>query len=368
MVKPASVSDLDREMMQSCLQLARLALGKTAPNPMVGSIIVKNGQIIGRGFHPQAGQPHAEVFALREAGEQAQGATLYVNLEPCNHYGKTPPCTEAIMAAGIEKVIVGMVDPNPLVAGKGIERLRLAGILVEVGIEEAECQRFNEAFIHRIQYQRPWGILKYAMTLDGKIATHTGHSTWVTGKAARDHVHQTRAICEAVIVGGNTVRKDNPQLTSHGISKQNPLRVVMSRSLDLPEQANLWDLSLAPTVVCVPGGANPQGQAMLRQLGVEVVELEPYGPDMVMQWLYEKGCLNVLWECGGTLAARAIAAQSIQKVMAFIAPKIIGGPQSFSPIGELGFEQMTEALALTEVKTKFLGEDILIEGYLARSL
>lgn len=351
--------------MQSCLQLARQALGKTAPNPMVGSVIVKNGQIIGRGFHPRAGQPHAEIFALQEAGTEAEGATLYVNLEPCNHYGKTPPCTEAIIAAGIKRVIVGMVDPNPLVAGKGLERLKNAGIDLEVGIEEAACQRLNEAFIHRLQYQRPWGILKYAMTLDGKIATRTGHSAWVTGTTARQQVHQIRSLCEAVIVGGNTVRKDNPQLTSHGISEKNPLRVVMSRSLDLPEAANLWNVTLAPTVVCVPVGANRERQKRLKQLGVEVIELEPYGPDAVMQWLYQKDCLNVLWECGGTLASQAIAAGSVQKIMAFIAPKIIGGTGAYSPIGELGFDRMSQALVLTKVRSKFLGEDLLIEGYLS---
>ncbi|MEB3308608.1 MAG: bifunctional diaminohydroxyphosphoribosylaminopyrimidine deaminase/5-amino-6-(5-phosphoribosylamino)uracil reductase RibD [Snowella sp.] len=358
------MASFDQEMMQRCLELARQALGRTAPNPLVGAVIVKNGQIVGQGYHPQAGQPHAEVFALRDAGEQSQGAIAYVNLEPCNHHGRTPPCTEALIQAGIRKVVVGMVDPNPLVAGKGIERLRQAGIEVIVGVEEADCRRLNEGFIHRMLYQRPFGILKYAMTLDGKIAASTGHSAWVTGTAARNLVHQTRLACDAVIVGGNTVRLDNPNLTTHGIRDRNPLRVVMTRSLDLPTEANLWQTAIAPTVVFTQTGSNPEKQQSLRDQGVEVVELENLTPDRVMQWLYDKGCLNVLWECGGVLAAKAIQDRCVQKVMAFIAPKIIGGESGFSPIGDLGLAQMTQALALTDITIQSIESDFLIEGYL----
>ncbi|MEM9164642.1 MAG: bifunctional diaminohydroxyphosphoribosylaminopyrimidine deaminase/5-amino-6-(5-phosphoribosylamino)uracil reductase RibD, partial [Cyanobacteria bacterium P01_F01_bin.4] len=181
-----------------CLALAQQAAGQTAPNPLVGSVIVKDGKVIGEGFHPKAGEPHAEVFALRDAGDQARGATLYVNLEPCNHTGRTPPCTEAILNAGIETVVVGMADPNPTASG-GIERLRSAGLTVIVGVEEAACRQLNEAFIHRVQHRRPFGILKYAMTLDGKIATDTGHSAWVTSPESRRRVHQLRGGCDAVI-------------------------------------------------------------------------------------------------------------------------------------------------------------------------
>jgi diaminohydroxyphosphoribosylaminopyrimidine deaminase / 5-amino-6-(5-phosphoribosylamino)uracil reductase len=216
-------SDFDSRMMQRCLELARRALGRTSPNPLVGAVIVKDGEIVGEGFHPRAGEPHAEVFALKAAGvgaaspqeNCARGATIYVSLEPCNHYGRTPPCSEGLIAAGVAKVVVGMVDPNPLVAGGGIARLRAAGIEVLVGVEEEACRQLNEAFIHRILYKRPLGILKYAMTLDGKIATNSGHSAWVTSQDARSEVHQLRAACDAVIVGGNTVRQDNPYLTSH---------------------------------------------------------------------------------------------------------------------------------------------------------
>jgi diaminohydroxyphosphoribosylaminopyrimidine deaminase / 5-amino-6-(5-phosphoribosylamino)uracil reductase len=351
-------------MMQRCLELARHALGRTAPNPLVGAVIVREGEIVGEGFHPAAGQPHAEVFALQAAGEKAKGATVYVNLEPCNHHGRTPPCSEALIAAGVAKVVVGMVDPNPLVAGSGIDRLRGAGIEVIVGVEEEACRQLNEAFIHRILYQRPWGIFKYAMTLDGKIAATTGHSAWVTGEKARHLVHQQRAAADAVIVGGNTVRQDNPLLTSHNIHPHNPLRVVMSRSLDLPPEAKLWRTEEGPTLVLTQEGANPSLQRLLQQKGVEVVELSPLTPTAAMKHLYDRGLSRVFWECGGVLAAEAIAQGAVQKIMAFIAPKIIGGRDAPSPVSDLGLTQMTEALKLERVTITALEPDFLIEGYL----
>lgn len=354
----------DRAMMQRCLQLARRALGRTTPNPLVGSVIVKDGEIVGEGFHPAAGQPHAEIFALRAAGEQAKGATVYVTLEPCNHYGRTPPCSEALVNAGVAKVVVGMVDPNPLVAGGGIERLRTAGIEVLVGVEEAACRQLNEPFIHRILYQRPLGILKYAMTLDGKIAAESGHSAWVTGQQARSHVHQLRASCDAVIVGGNTVRLDNPFLTSHHPDAHNPLRVVMSRTLNLPSDANLWDIDQAPTLVLTEVDAHPDRQQQLVKKGVEVVELMPLTPAKVMEYLYERQLSCVLWECGGTLAASAITDGAVQKVMAFIAPKIVGGKVAPSPVGDLGLATMTDALTLERISWRQLGPDYVVEGYL----
>ncbi len=357
-------TDFDRVMMQRCLELARNALGRTSPNPLVGAVIVKDGEIVGEGFHPRAGEPHAEVFALKSAGDRAFGSTIYVSLEPCNHYGRTPPCSEALIAAGVSKVVVGMVDPNPLVAGGGIARLRAAGIEVLVGVEQEACKKLNEGFIHRILHHRPFGILKYAMTLDGKIATTNGHSAWVTNQSSRSEVHQLRAACDAIIVGGNTVKLDNPYLTSHKEGAHNPLRVVMSRSLNLPEEAHLWQTSEAPTLVLTEKDANPDFQRRLQKQGVEVLELTPLTPDKVMSYFYERGFCNVLWECGGTLAASAIAQGAVQKVLAFIAPKIIGGSQAPTPVGDLGFTSMTQALSLERVEVRVLGSDCLIEGYL----
>ncbi|MBO1351517.1 MAG: bifunctional diaminohydroxyphosphoribosylaminopyrimidine deaminase/5-amino-6-(5-phosphoribosylamino)uracil reductase RibD [Hormoscilla sp. GUM202] len=361
---PKNNQTLDQLMMHRCIELARRAWGRTAPNPLVGCVICKDDRIISEGFHPQAGEPHAEVFALRDAGEHAREATVYVNLEPCNHYGRTPPCTEALIAAGVSKVVVGMVDPDRRVSGTGIERLRAAGIQVLVGVEEDACQQLNEAFIHRILYQRPFGILKYAMTLDGKIATTQGHSTWVTEVEARKWVHQLRSASDAVIVGGNTVRQDNPQLTTHGVSDRNPLRVVMSRQLDLPAAAQLWDTAGAATVVFTTLGANRDMQQKLQKQGVEVVELSDLSPTQVMAHLYERNFLSVLWECGGALAAQAIADGAVQKIAAFIAPKIIGGTGAPSPVGDLGFTAMTQALPLRRLQLTQLGNDFLLTGYL----
>jgi diaminohydroxyphosphoribosylaminopyrimidine deaminase/5-amino-6-(5-phosphoribosylamino)uracil reductase len=357
-------SSFAREMMQRCLTLASRALGRTSPNPLVGAVVVQAGKIVGEGFHPSAGQPHAEVFALKAAGQQAEGATVYVNLEPCNHHGRTPPCTEALIAAKVAKVVIGMVDPNPLVSGKGIERLRSQGIEVIVGIEEEACRQLNEAFIHRILYQRPFGILKYAMTLDGKIATSTGHSAWVTTPASRQIVHQLRSACDAVIIGGNTVRRDNPQLTSHGVSDRNPLRVVMSRNLDLPEDCHLWNTEQADTIIFTEIENNPQLIEQLQQKGVEIVNLTPLTPQAVMKHLYEREISSVLWECGGKLAASAIADGAVQKIMAFIAPKIIGGQTAPSPVGDLSLTKMTDALRLEKIQLQTIESDILIEGYL----
>ncbi|NEU76427.1 bifunctional diaminohydroxyphosphoribosylaminopyrimidine deaminase/5-amino-6-(5-phosphoribosylamino)uracil reductase RibD [Hassallia byssoidea VB512170] len=359
-------NDFDSRMMQRCLELAKRATGRTSPNPLVGAVIVKDGEIVGEGFHPRAGEPHAEVFALKAAGDRARAATIYVSLEPCNHYGRTPPCSEALIAAGVAKVVVGMVDPNPLVAGGGIARLRAAGIEVVAGVDEEACQKLNEGFVHRILYKRPLGILKYAMTLDGKIATSAGHSAWVTNRDARNEVHQLRAACDAVIVGGNTVRQDNPYLTSHQEGANNPLRVVMSRSLRLPENAHLWQTTEAPTLVLTEVDANPDVKELLRKQGVEVLELTPLTPDKVMAYLYERGFCSVLWECGGILAASAIAQGAIQKILAFIAPKIIGGNNAPTPVGDLGFTTMTEALPLERVSWRVVGSDCLVEGYLPR--
>ncbi|MGC1246276.1 MAG: bifunctional diaminohydroxyphosphoribosylaminopyrimidine deaminase/5-amino-6-(5-phosphoribosylamino)uracil reductase RibD [Spirulinaceae cyanobacterium] len=351
-------------MMHKCLELALCALGKTSPNPLVGAVVVKDGKVVGTGFHPGAGQPHAEVFALREAGEQSQGATVYVNLEPCNHYGRTPPCSQALIKAGVAKVVVGIIDPDPRVSGEGIKTLRNAGIEVIIGVEEEACRQINEAFIHRILHQRPFGILKYAMTLDGKIATNTGHSSWVTSKAARQRVHQLRGACDAVIVGGNTVRRDNPHLTTHGLSEHNPVRVVMSRRLNLPKSAHLWNQAEAATLVFTEEGAVLETEELLETQGVEVVKFATLTPGLVMENLYRRGMCSVIWECGGVLAAKAIADGAVQKVMAFIAPKIIGGKDAPSPVASLGFTEMGEALLLKKISLTQIEPDFLLEGYL----
>lgn len=365
---------LDRAMMRRCLALARQAWGRTAPNPLVGAVILRDRKIVGEGFHPQAGMPHAEVFALKDAGALAQGATIYVSLEPCNHYGRTPPCSQALVDARVGRVVVGMVDPNPKVAGGGIKRMEKAGIAVTVGVEEAACQALNEPFVHRIRHGRPLGILKYAMTLDGKIGTTSGDSAWITETPARSHVHNIRAGCDAIIVGSNTVRRDNPYLTSHTPNAHNPLRVVMSRQLDLPktspsgDRLHLWNTDLAETVVLTETGANPDLQTWLKEQGVTVMELDAVTPDAAIDYLGDRGALSVLWECGGTLAAEAIAQGAVQKVMAFIAPKIVGGIAAPMPVGDLGIASMGQALSLERTRLEVIGSDWMITGYLKTQL
>lgn len=357
----------DYQWMQECLKLAAQGTGVTSPNPMVGSVIVKDGRLIGSGFHPKAGMPHAEVYAIanaRNQSEPTQDATLYVNLEPCNHFGRTPPCTEAIINAGIKRVVVGTIDPDPRVSGQGCDRLISAGIEVAVGIAEEDCLRLNEGFIHRVKTSTPFGILKYAMTLDGKIATHTGHSFWITGEPARNQVHLLRSTCDAVITGGNTVRIDNPHLTTHNVSAHCPLRVVMSRSLNLPRHAHLWEVNeIKKTIVFTESDKNSEMAKYLSDRQVEVISTKNLSPKTVMLELGKRGCNNVLWECGGNLAARAIADGVVQKVYAFIAPKIIGG--GLEAIANFGNTQMTEALSLSHTQMTAIGKDWLITGYLS---
>ncbi len=358
----------DYRWMQECLKLARQGQGLTAPNPMVGSVIVKDGRPIGTGFHPKAGLPHAEVFAIANAQNQSEStldATLYVNLEPCNHYGRTPPCTEAIIKAGIKRVVVGIIDPDSRVSGKGCERLLNAGIEVIVGIAEEECLRLNEGFIHRVKTNFPFGILKYAMTLDGKIATNTGHSFWITGESARHQVHLLRSACDTIITGGNTVRNDNPHLTTHGATTHSPLRVVMSKTINFPRNAHLWDINdIERTLIFTENGnCDSEFAKYLIDRGVEINELEKLTPRAVMNELGIRGCNNVLWECGGKLAASAISDGMVQKVYAFIAPKIIGG--GIEAIADIGNDRMTEALSLSQTQISSIGNDWLITGYLS---
>lgn len=361
------MNSFDHEMISKCLELAKKGQGKTSPNPLVGAVVVKHGQIIGEGFHPAVGQPHAEVFALQAAGEEAKDSTVYVNLEPCNHHGRTPPCTEALIQAQVKQVVVGMIDPDERVSGKGIQRLKDAGIKVKVGINEEACVKCNEAFIHRVKYKRPFGIWKYAMTLDGKIATATGHSKWITGTSSRHFVHHLRASCDAVIIGGNTLRLDNPLLTTHGVSNHNPLRVVITNSFDLPIDAHLWEVEKAKTVIFTKNQDHSILKKKLLDKGVEIIELERINITVVMDHLYQRGMNCVLWECGGHLAPQAILSGNVQKLYVFIAPKIIGGFDALSPLGNLGIQTMDEALRLEDFSLQMIEQDFLIEGYLKQN-
>ena len=248
--------------MARALALAALADGRTSPNPLVGCVVLDaNGELVGEGYHRQAGEPHAEVMALRRAGDRAKGGTLYVTLEPCCHHGRTPPCSEAVIAAGLRRVVIALDDPDPRVAGGGIAQLKAAGIEVLSGVRQAEAAQQNRAFLHRLRTGRPWGLLKWAMSLDGRTALSNGASQWISSPPARSWVHQLRAGVDAVIVGGGTVRADNPLLTSRGQRNPEPLRVVLSRTLELPKAAQLWDQTSAATLVAHGPEATEQAKS-----------------------------------------------------------------------------------------------------------
>ena len=356
--------------MRRALALAALGEGRTSPNPLVGAVVLdREGHLVGEGFHARAGEPHAEVGALAQAGERARGGTLIVSLEPCCHQGRTPPCSDAVIKAGIARVVVAMADPDPRVAGGGISRLRAAGLEVIEGVAEAEALRLNRAFVHRVRTGRPLGILKWAMSLDGRTALPNGASQWISGGAARGWVHQLRASCDAVIVGGGTVRADDPLLTSRGRRHPEPLRVVLSRSLDFPEAARLWDQKAAATLVAhgpkTPlakhhGNATPEeGRRRLDRLGVERLELPACEPAALLEALAARGVNQVLWECGPELAASALRQGCVQELAVVIAPKLLGGLAARTPVGELGLVGMDQVLPWRELQRFSLGADLL---------
>ncbi|MFM2080502.1 MAG: Riboflavin biosynthesis protein RibD : Diaminohydroxyphosphoribosylaminopyrimidine [Cyanobacteriota bacterium] len=347
--------------MERALQLAALGAGRTSPNPMVGCVILDaSGGLVGEGYHVRAGEPHAEVMALRAAGDRARGGTAVVTLEPCCHHGRTPPCSEALLAAGVRRVVVAMADPDPRVAGQGLRQLRQAGLEVVEGVREAEARRLNRAFVQRLVSGRPLGILKWAMSLDGRTALPNGVSQWISGPPARDWVHQLRAGCDAVIVGGGTVRADDPLLTSRGRRQPEPLRVVLSRSLVLPAGARLWDQRPAPTLVAHGAEAPAERCAELDARGVERLPLQRCEPEALMEALARRGCNQVLWECGPALAAAALRQGCIQELAAVIAPRLLGGLPARTPIGDLALTAVDQAPLWRCDPPRLLGNDLLL--------
>ena len=356
------MSSLWRPWMQRALQLAALGNGRTSPNPLVGCVVLdRAGQLVGEGFHQRAGTPHAEVHALRQAGERAKGGTAVVTLEPCCHHGRTPPCSEALLAAGVKRVVVAMRDPDPRVAGQGLAQLRDAGVDVLEGVCEAEARALNRGFLHRVEHGRPLGLLKWAMSLDGRTALPNGSSQWISGRPARDWVHRLRAQCDAVIVGGGTVRADNPLLTSRGQRTPEPLRVVISRSLDLPKQAQLWNQSESATLVVHSSSAPAEQRDRLDGLGVERLVLERCEPLELLEALGQRGCNQVLWECGPELAAAALRQGCVQQVAAVLAPKLLGGTAARTPLGDLGLVDVNQAVPWSRARLQQLGNDCLLE-------
>ncbi|NDD22284.1 MAG: bifunctional diaminohydroxyphosphoribosylaminopyrimidine deaminase/5-amino-6-(5-phosphoribosylamino)uracil reductase RibD, partial [Synechococcaceae bacterium WBA_3_309] len=350
-----------RLWMDRALRLAGLADGLTSPNPLVGAVVLSAaGELVGEGYHRKAGEAHAELMALQQAGSKAKGGSLYVTLEPCCHQGRTPPCTDAVLSSGVKRVVVAIADPNPLVAGKGLKLLREAGLEVELGEGAEAAKKQNSAFLHRINTGKPEGILKWAMSLDGRTALPNGASQWISGPEARSWVHQLRSRCDAVIVGGGTVRADDPLLTSRGRRTPEPLRVVVSRELNLPQNAQLWNQELAPTLVAHGPGAKAEKIALLDQLGIERLPLDRCEPQQLMEALANRGCNRVLWECGPELAAGAIGQGCVQHIAAVIAPKLLGGIAACTPLGDLGFLSMEQAIALSAIQKINFYKEILV--------
>lgn len=359
------------EYMRMALALAERGQGHVSPNPMVGAVVVKNGQVVGQGWHKSVGGPHAEVHALDEAGDAAKDATLYVTLEPCNHQGRTPPCTQKILNAGIRRVVVAMADPNPDVTGGGNAFLQSQGVEVVCGEQETAARRLNESFIKYVRTRRPFVVLKIAATLDGRIATRTGDARWVTGPAARAHVHYLRHAMDAIMVGIGTVVADDPQLTTRMEDGRgvDPMRIVLdthlrmsdkSRMLSEPSGADTW-------LVCKPDAAeadcarlNAQGARLIK------VPLQRGRIDMIelMSKLGAMGVTSVLIEGGAQVAASALQSGVVDKVLFFYAPKILGGDDGVPMIRGKGPEMMSASQILHEVDVSRVGEDILVSGYL----
>jgi diaminohydroxyphosphoribosylaminopyrimidine deaminase/5-amino-6-(5-phosphoribosylamino)uracil reductase len=356
--------------MKTALELAARARGRTSPNPMVGACVVRDGKIAGCGFHRRAGTPHAEVHALRDAGEQARGATLYVNLEPCCHHGRTGPCTEAVIQAGIARVVVAMADPNPLVASKGIRALQDAGIEVTLGVLEDEARELNEVFIKYITTGLPFVVAKAAVSLDGKIATRTGRSKWITGEAARAYGHRLRDWYDAIMVGIGTVLADDPSLTTRlpGGGGRDPVRVIVDSQARTPLKARvLTQPSGAATLIATTAGASPARVELLRQAGAKVL-VAGAGPRVdlagLLKILVQEGITSVLIEGGAAIHGSALAERIVDKAAWFIAPIIIGGRDAPGAVGGEGVNDPSEAAELERLKISRLGPDICVEGYL----
>jgi diaminohydroxyphosphoribosylaminopyrimidine deaminase/5-amino-6-(5-phosphoribosylamino)uracil reductase len=354
--------------MRRALVLARR--GYTTPNPMVGAVLVKDGRVVGEGYHRRAGLPHAEIEALRQAGEQARGATLYVTLEPCSHWGRTPPCADALIEAGIRCVYAAMQDPNPQVAGKGFQKLREAGVEVHVGTLEEEARRLNEIFVKYHTTGMPFVTVKAAMSLDGKIATPTGDSRWITDEPARRVVHRLRARHDAIMVGIGTVLKDDPMLTVRLPLRKEPmrrLRVIVDSRLRCPEDACVLQVTDSPTLIATTHAASPDKITRLRERGVEVetFRAENGRVDLadLMRALAQRGITGVLCEGGGTLIAGLLARRLVDKVVFFYAPCILGGHDAPTAVEGCGCPFVQQGIQLERVYWRRVGRDVMVQAY-----
>ena len=360
----------DTFYMRQAMELSKKGMGFVNPNPMVGAVIVKENRVIGQGWHEYFGGPHAEVNAIRNAEGKTEGATIYVTLEPCSHYGKTPPCSLAIIQNKFARVVVGSVDPNPMVAGKGIEMIRQAGIEVESGILEKEVQTLNEVFFKFIRAQRPFVVMKTATSLDGKIATTTGDSKWISGVTSRKQVHKLRNKYSAVMVGINTALKDNPMLNVRDVEgkTKNPVRIVVDSLARIPLQSKLLNTpEFAETIIAVTDQTSESKINAIKEKGATVLVC-PAMKDRVnlkflMKELSARDIDSILLEGGGTLNFEALRQGIVDKVIAFVAPKILGGTEALTSVEGTGFASLPEAIQIENLTAESSGEDIMLTGY-----
>lgn len=362
----------DELFMRRALSLAAKGRGWTSPNPMVGAVVVRDGCIVSEGYHARSGAPHAEVTALENAAGAASDADLYVTLEPCCHYGRTPPCTDRIIQAGIRRVVIPTLDPNPLVSGRGVQTLRASGITVETGLLSEEAARLNEAFAKFIKSHIPFVILKAAISLDGKIATRSGDARWISGERSREHVHALRNQVDAVIVGIGTVRRDNPRLTTRlPEGGCDPIRVIVNGLGPLPLDAQVFQAGAASrTWVAVSADAPTERIKTLERRGVTVLEAGgSHGRiclEHLLKRLGERKITNVMVEGGEGIFTSAIEEGIVDKFLLFVAPMLVGGRTAPSLFGGAGIEEIGQAFRLNRLRIERLGEDLLIEGYRSR--
>lgn len=358
------MTSTDIRFMRRALTLARKGVGRTAPNPAVGCVIVRDGQVVGEGWHKKAGTPHAEVHALQQAAERAQGADVYVTLEPCSHFGKTPPCSDALIKAGVRRVLVGMVDPFDQVSGKGIAQLRKAGIEVEVGVLEDACRELNKGFVKYVTSGVPYLIYKSAMTMDGNIATVTGNSRWVTSEASRKYVHRLRDVCDAVMVGVDTILVDNPQLTVRHVRGRSPLRVIVDTHLRTPESVSVLTGPLARKTIIATCEANPKVHRRYELQGATVMVCDEFDGRVSMADLLRKlgrfGIQTILLEGGSRLAGDALRKGLIDECIFFYAPKVVGN--GFAPFTLNGIETMDNAIRMKITQVGMSGPDVVVHA------
>jgi diaminohydroxyphosphoribosylaminopyrimidine deaminase/5-amino-6-(5-phosphoribosylamino)uracil reductase len=367
------MAENDVTYMDLTLALAKQGRGLASPNPMVGALLVKESVIVGEGFHRYAERKHAEAYAIEQAGEQARGATLYVNLEPCSHFGRTGPCCDMIVRAGVSRVVAAMTDPNPRVAGGGFERLKQARVDIVIGIREAEAQKLNEAYLKYIKTGLPFVILKAGMTLDGKIAAKDGSSKWITSEDSRNKVQQLRFDSDALLVGIGTVLKDNPRLTDRsGQTRRRPLsRVILDPSLRLPLQSNLvHSLQDGAIIVFCSERRDSKRQSQLEEIGIEVIPVaisNRYVPiATVLKELGRREITSLLIEGGAEVNFSALSELEVDKIVFFLAPRILGGRQAVPVIGGEGFRDLDHSLSLTLAAVDRIGPDLMIEAYVRR--